>query len=38
MWDQEELQAMSEVIASGSYTMGKHVAEFECAFAKYIGS
>ena len=29
---------MSEVIASGSYTMGKHVAEFECAFAKYIGS
>jgi CDP-6-deoxy-D-xylo-4-hexulose-3-dehydrase len=37
-WDQAELQAMSEVIASGNFTMGEHVAEFERAFATYIGS
>ena len=37
-WDQAELQAMSEVIASGAYTMGERVAEFENAFKTYIGS
>lgn len=37
-WDQAEYQAMQEVIASGMFTMGKKVAEFEANFSKYIGS
>lgn len=37
-WDQAELEAMSEVIASGVFTMGERVAEFERAFAAYFGS
>jgi CDP-6-deoxy-D-xylo-4-hexulose-3-dehydrase len=37
-WDQAEYQAMQDVIASGMFTMGKKVAEFEANFSKYIGS
>ncbi|HSI22277.1 MAG TPA: DegT/DnrJ/EryC1/StrS family aminotransferase [Methylophilaceae bacterium] len=37
-WDDEELQAMQEVIASGMFTMGKYVAAFEQRFADYAGS
>lgn len=37
-WDGEELQAMQKVIASGMFTMGKHVAAFEQQFADYSGS
>jgi CDP-4-dehydro-6-deoxyglucose reductase, E1 len=37
-WDQAELDALSKVIASGHFTMGKYVAEFESAFARYVGS
>lgn len=37
-WNQAEYQAMQEVIASGMFTMGKKVAEFEANFSKYIGS
>ena len=34
-WDSEELQALQDVIASGIFTMGPKVAEFEKAFADY---
>lgn len=37
-WDQSELDAMQRVIASGMFTMGVRVAEFEQSFADYIGS
>lgn len=37
-WDQAEYQAMADVIASGMFTMGEKVAEFELQFAKFIGS
>lgn len=37
-WDQAELDAMQRVIASGMFTMGPQVAEFEARFADYIGS
>ena len=37
-WDQDELNAMQRVIASGMFTMGKEVKVFEESFAKYVGS
>ena len=37
-WDQKEIDAMQNVIASGDFTMGKHVKLFEKNFSKYIGS
>lgn len=37
-WDEAELQAMQEVIRSGQFTMGVHVARFEQKFAQYVGS
>lgn len=36
-WDQEEIAAIQGVIESDRYTMGPKVAEFEAAFAKYLG-
>jgi perosamine synthetase len=35
---QEEIAAVSEVLLSGNYVSGSKVAEFEEAFAKYIGT
>lgn len=37
-WDQKELDAIQSVIASGMYSMGPRVAEFERRFADYVGS
>lgn len=37
-WDDCEYQALQDVIASGMFTMGPKVAQFERDFAKYIGS
>ena len=37
-WDESEYKALQDVIASGMFTMGPKVAEFERDFAKYIGS
>ena len=37
-WDQKEIDAMHNVIASGDFTMGKKVSLFERNFSKYIGS
>ncbi|MEJ7926482.1 DegT/DnrJ/EryC1/StrS family aminotransferase [Sphingobium sp. AN641] len=37
-WDAAEYAAMAKVIASGMFTMGPLVAEFERAFAEYQGS
>ncbi|MCR4694112.1 MAG: DegT/DnrJ/EryC1/StrS family aminotransferase [Pseudobutyrivibrio sp.] len=37
-WNQEELDAIQEVIDSNMYSMGKKVAEFEKEFAKHLGS
>ncbi|KIQ02736.1 pyridoxamine 5-phosphate oxidase [Agrobacterium tumefaciens] len=37
-WDHEEYEAIQSVIASGMFTMGQKVAEFEKAFAEYVGS
>ena len=37
-WGKEELSAAMNVLASGQYTMGEKVKEFERAFAKYVGS
>ena len=37
-WGQEEQNAMQLVIASGMFTMGKNVQEFERDFAEYVGS
>jgi CDP-4-dehydro-6-deoxyglucose reductase, E1 len=37
-WDEAELAAMQRVIASGIFTMGDKVAEFERDFARYAGS
>ena len=36
-WNEEEKAAIAEVVASGRFTMGPKVAEFERAFAKSIG-
>lgn len=37
-WDEAEYQALQDVIASGMFTMGPKVAQFEKDFANYIGS
>lgn len=37
-WDSLEIEAMHEVIASGNFTMGRHVKEFEQGFADFFGS
>ncbi|WP_343652616.1 DegT/DnrJ/EryC1/StrS family aminotransferase [Herbaspirillum sp.] len=37
-WDHEEYEAIQAVIASGMFSMGSKVAEFERAFAEYAGS
>ena len=37
-WDNEEVEAINEVIESGRYTMGKRVEQFENEFAEYFGS
>jgi CDP-6-deoxy-D-xylo-4-hexulose-3-dehydrase len=37
-WDDAELAAMQRVMASGMFTMGDNVAEFERGFARYTGS
>lgn len=36
-WDQKELDAIQSVIASGMYSMGPRVAQFEREFAAYTG-
>ncbi len=37
-WNQDELDAMQQVITSGTFTMGTSVQAFEHDFAQYIGS
>lgn len=37
-WDEAEYAAMQQVIASGRFTMGPKVREYEEAFARYVGS
>lgn len=37
-WGQEEIDVMQKVIASGMFTMGAHVKEFERVFSEYVGS
>lgn len=37
-WDEAEVQALQQVIASGRYTMGDRVAAFEDAFAAHHGA
>ena len=37
-WDESEYQALQDVIASGMFTMGPKVAQFERDFSAYIGS
>ena len=37
-WDDKEISAMQEVIASGQFTMGPKVEKFERQFATYFGS
>ncbi|WP_372799602.1 DegT/DnrJ/EryC1/StrS family aminotransferase [Litorivivens sp.] len=37
-WDDEEIAALQEVIASGMFTMGDQVSQFESRFASYVGS
>jgi CDP-6-deoxy-D-xylo-4-hexulose-3-dehydrase len=37
-WDKAELSAIQQVINSGLFSMGRHVYEFEQAFARFIGS
>jgi len=37
-WEKEEFDAMQRVIASGMFTMGKHVKQFEEDFAAYVRS
>jgi len=37
-WNEKEVQAIQAVIASGMYSMGARVAEFEKQFAEYVGS
>ena len=37
-WDDSEIDAMQRVIASGRFTMGKHVENYERSFAQYLGS
>ena len=35
-WDDSEIDAMQRVIASGRFTMGQHVENYERAFAHYL--
>jgi len=37
-WDHAELDAMQRVIASGNFTMGREVREFERKFAEFFGT
>ena len=37
-WDQQEMDALSRVIASNQYSMGDEVASFESQFASFVGS
>jgi len=37
-WGTEEIESMQKVIASGKFTMGEKVKEFEADFAKSVGS
>ncbi len=37
-WDDKEYAAMQDVIASGNFTMGKKVAQFEGEFASHFGT
>jgi len=37
-WDDKEIGAIQEVIASNMYSMGEKVQEYEAEFSKYIGS
>lgn len=37
-WDEKEYEALQSIIASGNFTMGKKVEEFEKNFAKFFGS
>ena len=37
-WDDEEIRAIEEVLASGRFTMGERVLEFESAFADAVGA
>lgn len=37
-WDDKEIAAIQSVIASGMYSMGPRVAQFEREFAQYVGS
>lgn len=37
-WDENEYQAMQDVISSGQFTMGNRVRDFESAFASHFGS
>lgn len=37
-WDDQEIDAMKDVIASGMFTMGPKVAQFEREFAAFFGS
>ncbi len=37
-WDEEEKQAIAEVVNSNMYTMGKNVREFEQKFANHFGT
>jgi CDP-6-deoxy-D-xylo-4-hexulose-3-dehydrase len=37
-WDERELDAIRDVMASGRYTMGDRVRRFEAAFAAFVGS
>jgi len=36
-WDNDEIEAINEVIKSKRYTMGPKVREFEQRFAEYFG-
>ena len=36
-WDDQEIRAIQDVMATGRYTMGDRVADFEQAFARYLG-
>ena len=37
-WGEEEIEAINRVVASGFFTMGKEVKEYECAFADMFGA
>ena len=37
-WDEQEKEAINEVVQNGFFTMGERVKQFEDNFSKYIGS